>query len=236
MVNINDVYVTVQAIMNKEQRGYVAPIEFNHFARQAQDEIFEAYFYDLPHFKGNPKGMLAAKPADIVKNIQEKIDIFSEIDDCTYANDRFTLPADAYRLGTVYYNDGTTTVQVVELMKSNLQYVLNSKLTAPSVQLPKYIRLDNDLRVYPGSIVTGVEVHYIKTPATPTWGYIMIGDDRQPIYNPASTSSTNFELHASERYVLVEKILQYAGVQLKQADIVQFAGQDESNDNLNKKS
>ena len=40
-MNINDVYKTVQAILNKEQRGYVSPFDFNKFAEQAQLEIFE---------------------------------------------------------------------------------------------------------------------------------------------------------------------------------------------------
>jgi len=46
-VNIDTVYQRVLAIANKEQRGYITPQEFNLFANQAQQEIFEQYFYDL---------------------------------------------------------------------------------------------------------------------------------------------------------------------------------------------
>ena len=49
-VNVNTVYQRVQSIANKEQRGYITPIEFNRFANQAQLEIFEQYFYDLSQF------------------------------------------------------------------------------------------------------------------------------------------------------------------------------------------
>ena len=45
-VNIDTVYQRVQAIANKEQRGYITPQEFNLFANQAQMDIFEQYFYD----------------------------------------------------------------------------------------------------------------------------------------------------------------------------------------------
>ena len=34
-------------IANKEQRGYVTPLEFNLLANQVQNDIFEQYFYDL---------------------------------------------------------------------------------------------------------------------------------------------------------------------------------------------
>ena len=45
-VNINTVYTTVLYILNKEQRGYVTPIEFNSLAVQVQEEIFASYFPD----------------------------------------------------------------------------------------------------------------------------------------------------------------------------------------------
>jgi predicted AlkP superfamily phosphohydrolase/phosphomutase len=45
-VNINTVYQTVLFILNKEQRGYVTPAEFNSLAAQVQDEIFQSYFPD----------------------------------------------------------------------------------------------------------------------------------------------------------------------------------------------
>lgn len=254
MVNINDVYLTVQAISNKEQRGFIAPVEFNKFARQAQDEIFESYFYDLPHFKLNRKGSSAMSPSDIKKNIKEKIDIFSEIGDCTYnsTTKRFALPVDSmgndlsYRLGSVYYQDGTNMRQVDQMDKSKLQYILSSRLTAPSLTFPKYIRLDNDFSIYPLEVrdaddvvttigvVDNVSVHYIKRPSDPIWAFISVNNDRTPIHNAGL--STNFEVHSSERYLLVEKILQYVGIQIKQPEITQFASQDEVSDNQNKKS
>ena len=46
MVNINTVYTTVLYILNKEQRGYVTPAEFNSLAVQVQNEIFQTYFPD----------------------------------------------------------------------------------------------------------------------------------------------------------------------------------------------
>ena len=50
-VSIDTVYQKVLALANKEQRGYVTPIEFNLFAEQAQLDIFENYFRDLDKLK-----------------------------------------------------------------------------------------------------------------------------------------------------------------------------------------
>ena len=43
-VSVDTVYQRVLAILNKEQRGYVTPQEFNLFANQAQMDLFEQYF------------------------------------------------------------------------------------------------------------------------------------------------------------------------------------------------
>ena len=38
-INVNTVYQTVLSILNKEQRGYLTPFEFNNLAQQVQLEI-----------------------------------------------------------------------------------------------------------------------------------------------------------------------------------------------------
>ena len=49
-VNVNTVYSTVLSILNKEQRGYLTPSQFDQIAKQVQLEIFEKYFEDLNQF------------------------------------------------------------------------------------------------------------------------------------------------------------------------------------------
>ena len=43
---INDVRNTVLSIISKENRGYITPLEFNLFAKQAQLEIFGQYMFN----------------------------------------------------------------------------------------------------------------------------------------------------------------------------------------------
>ena len=50
-INVNTVYQTVLLILNKEQRGYMTPVEFNKTGTQAQLEIFETYFE--PYWTGH---------------------------------------------------------------------------------------------------------------------------------------------------------------------------------------
>ena len=74
MVNIDTVYQRVLALANKEQRGYITPLEFNLLANQAQMDIFEQYFYDISQNEeslGNDR-----QYSDIEHMLNEKISAF----------------------------------------------------------------------------------------------------------------------------------------------------------------
>jgi hypothetical protein len=73
-VSVDTVYQRVLAILNKEQRGYVTPQEFNLFANQAQMDLFEQYFYDINQF-GRMHGN-DTEFSDMLNILNEKIDIF----------------------------------------------------------------------------------------------------------------------------------------------------------------
>ena len=73
-VSVDTVYQRVLSILNKEQRGYVTPQEFNLFANQAQMDLFEQYFYDINQF-GRMHGN-DTEFSDMLNILNEKINIF----------------------------------------------------------------------------------------------------------------------------------------------------------------
>ena len=127
-INVNTVYQTVLLILNKEQRGYMTPVEFNKIGTQVQLEIFERYFEDLNQQIRIPQ--TDTDYADRLSNLDEKISLFKTIGNTTYANGSFSLPAEsgssqatfttvtilnqqAYTITTITANQlagGTTTV------------------------------------------------------------------------------------------------------------------------------
>ena len=88
MVSIDNVYKTVLNILNKENRGYIVPREFNTLALQAQSEIFEGYFSSRNYAITNDSDY-----SDIKKNIEEKIALFENEETITPTSGGFTNPA-----------------------------------------------------------------------------------------------------------------------------------------------
>lgn len=223
MVSVDRVYQTVLDLLNKEQRGYLTPDEFNNFATQAQIEIFEGYFHDLDlhlELAKNDDGY-----ADIVKNLEEKIVIFetsANLTEDTGTNNVFSDPSNLYRLGRVFLND----INADMVSHKDAAYIRLSPLTSPTTKQPVYIRTGQGFRLLfsqtDASMMTDtdvVRIEYIRRPASPVWsGAVM---DGQIVVN--SSGSTDFELHPSEAPELVMKILAMAGLAVKAPDVIQFA-------------
>ena len=235
-ISVNKVYRVVLSILNKEQRGYLTPDQFNRLGRQAQLDLFEKSFYDYNRqlTKRNIQGV-NSEYGDIADNIEEKIDLFAKSATLTLANNATTVsaPADLYRTIQIVKSDRLTEIEKVK--KSEYTYLSASNLTAPTDSFPVYY-FDNDVfNIFPQTIVNPV-IDYIRTPIEPKWDYSV--SSGQYIFKEVSvgdSTSKDFELHESDETDLVVKILALAGVIIKDPTVVQVAQQQEVN-NINQEN
>ena len=239
-ISVDKVYQKVLALANKEQRGYITPQEFNLFADQAQMDIFEQYFYDLNQTQRTQGTEMDY--ADLTTNIEEKVSIFEKNDQSMTvagSSGNFNIGAisDFYRLGTIsilYANDGGlnfyTDVEPIRL--SELRKYEKSLLAKPTKNTPVYSKFSSDsqpliFRIYP--YPTGgddVLINYIRKPKSPKWTYV-ISHNKNALYNPSAIGHQDFELHSSEESTLVFKILQLAGLSIKDYQLSGAASQQE---------
>lgn len=229
---INDVRNIVLSILNKENRGYITPMEFNLYAKQAQLDIFENYtfLYSNAINKQNAR-MHGEGYSDIPKNIGEVIDLFSERALLTYANPTFTPPDDYYFLEKLLYNNSK---EIEKVSHRKINYLLNSNLTAPTTTYPVYTLENNGIIVYPTSITTNVIAQYVRYPKDPNWTYTDITNGN-PVFNPLNPNAfgfgyQDFELPNSDFANLVIKILFYAGVQIREEQVTAAAKGEEVQD------
>jgi hypothetical protein len=225
MVNVDTVYQRVLAIANKEQRGYITPLEFNLLANQAQLEIFESYFVELNQALAAPGN--ESEYSDIIKTLNEKISIFKTDGALTYASGYFSYPSDMYKLGTLYYRSllGSAIQDSVEIQEVNYDEIIDynkSPLTTPTTSRPLYIRREEGVKVFSTpSITVNVSASYTKKPSKVEWGYVVTNE--QALYN--ASSSNDFELHVSEEVTLVMKILGLAGIVIQRQELMALGQQ-----------
>ena len=215
-VNINNVYQTVLTIINKENRGYVTPDEFNRLANIAQLEIFESYFVKAVQVA--QADVTADDGANPMMVNAEKIAIFHATDNnLTLTSGVFQYPSNFYRLETVTVNG----VIADQVSHKDIRYINLSPLTAPVATQPVFTRDAGGFRLYPATVTTGVEIDYLRQPAAPNWRFVIdpMMNDGMPVYNAADPLAQNFELHPSEEQDLVYKILSLAGVVIRDAEV-----------------
>ena len=250
-INVYTVYKTVLSILNKEQRGYMTPDEFNKTATQVQLEIFESYFDDLNQQLRVPQSN--TEYADRQKNIDNMISIFKTFGACTPPSggtDYFAVPTGLnalHKIGTVIYKDE---IEVERVQKDQLLYLNLSPLTKPTKTFPVYLYENATLGaigteptlpriyVYPKDITSDISVSYIRKPNNVAWGYTGLAGvpwtTGPYIYSPSL--STQFELDAAEQTNVITKILLYAGVIIRDPEIVQIAAQKSQQEEINSKN
>ena len=248
MVNINTVYTTVLYILNKEQRGYVTPAEFNSLATLVQDEIFESYFPD-----GN---QVNRQNQNNTQNDTEFFNMFKDISYKLYPFERtapFTYNAGAgilgweytgagtiFKLGEIISTYNTTNPQydsITELAsQSDFSKITRSTLTAPTMQYPLCTTgtgPNNSVLIKVSPQPNLLNVNALFNPTDPEWNFTT-GNLGQYIYS--SNSSVDFELDVSEQTNIITNILKYCGIIINDPTIIQTASAEAQEVSINEKS
>tara|TARA_R110000765_G_scaffold201809_1_gene307181 strand:- start:87 stop:800 length:714 start_codon:yes stop_codon:yes gene_type:complete len=224
---INSVRNTVLSVLNKNNYGYISPSDFNQFAKQAQMDLFEDYFYNLNYqiVKENAR-QSGTGLADISKSYEEVIASFSETavlaPAVTPAVNTYITPQDYYLLNVVEYTP--TGVEVEKVEENKIRNLTASTLMGPTTAFPLYVERGNNIAVYPTTIngATDITAYYIRNPKDPKWTWVQLTSGG-PVFDASAADYQDFELPLSDEPDLVMKILEYAGVSIREGDVVKFA-------------
>jgi len=173
-INVNTVYKTVLSILNKEQRGFLTPDEFNKIAKQVQYQLLDLAFYEYNKMLNlDTFGRTNAGYADLPKKTKERIEAFYKTEIKTLTSGNLVLPNDIYKL--IDLNIANKTISLEEIDKSELSYMLSSPLTKPTSDFPIYYKTTTSnggttIVVEPNTS-DDISIDYIKTPTDPRFGY-----------------------------------------------------------------
>lgn len=234
---INDVRNTVLSILNKNNYGYISPSDFNLFSKQAQLYLFDQYIYKYNRqiVKENAR-MSGTGNADVAQTYQEILDNFSRTDDLTQDTDNeYFLPSetttgfDAYKITRVdVYADGTYTGRAELINQDMAQTLSTSMITSPSKTFPAYTIAGSKITMYPSTIngASDVKCNYLRFPKDPKWTYVSLANG-EPAFDQSASDYQDFELPLDCYNDLVYKILEMAGMSIREADTVNYANAEE---------
>lgn len=149
-----------------------------------------------------------------------------------------TLDADIFTAtpeGYAIYDDAVVN-EAEKVTHSKITMLNNSLLTAPSTMFPAYTLEADKLSLFPVSInmAGAVQAQYIRYPKDPKWTYVTLSGG-EPSFNQSSPDYQDFELPLEEEPSLVVKILQYAGLSIREIPVVQYGQAAEQQSDMNQK-
>jgi len=263
-INVDTVYKTVLLILNKEQRGYMTPDEFNKTATQVQLDIFEQYFEDLNQQLRVPQSDYDY--SDRQMSIDEKISPFKTEGICNadvasgykfhnlpildsdgnqviynIATEPTSSQVVFYKLGTPIFSPPTGfDTEIQRLSRNEFYNIEKSPLTASTEDFPTYLYESNRLIIRPTSVTT----KSTSPSASVSTSFIRkpknvkwnfsLGTVGQYIYT--SAGSQQFELNTSEQVEVITRVLFYSGVIVRDPQVIQVAAQEIQQNEINQKS
>jgi hypothetical protein len=236
----------VLSILNKEQRGYLTPDEFNKIATQVQLDIFESFFEDYNQYIRMPK--TDVEFASRMDHIKEEFQIFEELKKASNnpTTNIYHQPTNLHRFGSVFYNRGINSPEVEIVSQREYKQQTLSPILQPSLNFPIATYKDDKITVFPEvttPLDTDVSFSYIRKPKDVVWAYtigslgqyLFNNDDPAPVGTIPSTGSVDFEISDSQQVEVVLQILQYTGLVIRDPQIIQAASQELAQQESNEK-
>ena len=236
-MTIDEVYRLVQAFANKEQRGFITPSEFNLLAKQAELELYNKRLAIVME-KSQPKKTAGFYNESLSPTLaKQDLSHFLSIASISFTNDTKPYLGSASLIKADYIesifinNDEehsiSTNIPVEIVDNVNINQILRSSLVKPSIEYPIALLsesgVNKKISIFPETIKDCVLYYYLND-NTPKWGYVTISG--KPVYD--HSSSTQFKLSQRCHGELVTKILEYLGVSIREAEVVQYAQNKEA--------
>ena len=238
MASVQRVYAALKALVNKDQKGFVTPQIFNSFASVAQTNIYNRLFDEQKNaLRFRRAGVDAGREMSKEKQIKEDLSTFVKVDTLTGASSGvFTKPTDlgriiSIRTGNTFSDSGYSGDQVsIVYDQDDIDRVLSSSLSAPTSGSPVAL-VSSGIEIFPTNI-TSLKIRYYKLPegllaqtgaktnAQPRFGY---SSSVAGVELYLDTASVDFELPEHYFGELVIEIAQLIGVNLRDADVVNYS-------------
>jgi hypothetical protein len=230
MISTQYIYERVSDLIQKQQAGYMSSSSFNRDIEAANLVLFEYYFVQYE---------LTKKIANAMTPFLLEVPIASI--GTTNFSSIFDYPADLFHETELKFEktvnkecgNEVSIVPIDYLQDNEEAYTLSSPIRRPNLDknIIRWNRKNNKIHVYPKEIKE-VYIKYLKKPRTPVYGVFpppLIPNPNQDIeiYDPAT--STDFEWDMQEAENIVDLILLYQGMQLRETAIIQFAKAKQKN-------
>jgi hypothetical protein len=214
-MDINEIYSIVQFISNKNQSGYIGPVEFNNAFNLAQKQYFHQIVEDIQGWDANRRRVRLAM-GNAQQSIQKVAPFIVSVPVSVAGTGQYPKPADMANLLAIRSSDNAERVWRVEhdRVATHISSVID-----PPTEIPIYTEYSSYYQFYPIDIGT-VNIEYLKLPPDANWAYTVVSG--RPVYDLGS--STQSLWNDTEITDIIIRVLFMFGISIQANQLVQYYG------------
>lgn len=200
------------------------PSDFNDYANISLFNIFQ----EIKDNAADSTTSIVKGKADHRSKIHEEDalnDLF-KTDTLSLSSGKYPKPTDFDFIDGLYIND----IRISEVDLKTQKLLSTISYMNPTDDTPVYVEYEDGYEVISEDITGDVTIYYNRLPSTPMWTYVVVGDNI--IFDGASSSLQNMELPQYYFNQIVIDILFFAGVNIRDEQMLKALLAKESTDDL----
>ncbi len=216
-MDVNDVYVLMQYIINKNQQGYLSPSQFNTVINQGQRSYAS---YLLGSFQTYAPGRPISK-VELGDNtvVRQRLSPIIYGYNLSVNTDGYSpYPGDYAQADAMWSFYGFSRIRSVQ--QDSLWSYYNSVID-PVASHPIYLIQDTGFQFYPQSL-GAAKLSYVRNPPEMVWGFTTNINGR-PVYSAAHSTQPVWDDLAM--FEVITRALAMVGVNLQSNVVAQYAEQ-----------
>ncbi|WP_440880637.1 hypothetical protein [Tenacibaculum sp. C7A-26P2] len=220
MVSVNSIHRLVKEWSNTDSVGNAKPESIDGFINSSVQELYEEMFFDVNRsINRQNRGLVSTLTENTTQKIRDRIQHYLNKENAPLIKNTIQLPLNLRYVDLIYVG-----ANEVELCKDKRAFLLNKDNASNSY--PIGLRDGNSVQIFPEP-KSSVELFYLREPKLAKWTYREFNG--VALFDPSKSDFSDVDIHSSQKYELLIRVLQKLGINLKDKDITAIAQNEEQN-------
>ena len=218
-MTIDEVHKFANFIIRQSNSGvYVSPAEMDMVLNKAQIQYFNKLYGNQNDYRyDRPVPRISHAVTEKISNSLSPFLVSNSVS--ADVNGQIAAPSNLFQTVSISKNINGVPYEVTRVEQDRVANNLTSYYDAPSDEFPIYTQLSDKFQFYPATSGGSYDFKYLKEPDEMEWGYNIVNG--RPVY--AASASVDPEWKDTDINEIIYLALSYIGVNIKDADVSQFA-------------
>lgn len=211
MISVKENYELINDLLSKNNGVFISLQEYGRYATLASNDLFDT-------LRGNKNQNRAVYGKN--RTLDSRLNPFRVSEDITFTASTAAKPEDLEQILAIY---DSTFIPVKPIDEDRLAQLMQHPLRKPNEEDKYYIERVDSLKLLGATTLTGT-IEYLKRPQEIVYGYTIVG--RRPVHDEAT--SVNFEWDKNMETEIINRILGYMGLSMKDSFTTQVSNNNKS--------